>query len=100
MKTPLLIFLIAALCGCSSVKIEQDDTSADGSSRHTRFRARTTWDAKSALTKLRTTMTDKSQGVGIAGLDQESSGSNVVAIAGAVTEAAVKAAIKSAVPVP
>ena len=43
-------------------------------------------------------MTDKSQGIGIAGMSQDSSASNVVSIAEKVVGAAVSAAVKSVVP--
>ena len=82
--------------GCSSLVTDQVETALDGSQRKTHVRAFTLFDGRSDLTKLRTTSTDKSQGMSVAGLSQESSGSNVVNMVESVTAAAVGAAIKAA----
>ena len=86
---PLLSLLF--LTACTSVHIEQTETDEHGVIRRTDIRARTVWDARNELTKLRTTMTDKSQGVGLAGMNQESSASNVVTIILSIPGAAASA---------
>ena len=99
MKNFFLAAIIAALASaCASVKTVQREISPDGTERITEFRARTFWDSRNDLVKARTTMTDKSQGVTVAGLDQDSSGTNATALVGAVVGAAVNAAVKSVVP--
>jgi hypothetical protein len=94
----------AMLSGCASVKTHQTETvyDLDGTvtERTTDFKARTLMDSKNQLSKVRTTMTDKSQGMGIAGLDQESDGSNVVALAKSIAEGATAGAMKALVPKP
>jgi hypothetical protein len=91
--------LVVIFSGCASVRIEQSETVApDGESieRNTKFRANTFFDSKNELAKARTTMTDKTQGVAISGLEQESSGSNAVSLAEKVVEGAVRGAVKAA----
>ncbi len=104
MKTSRLFAILSLLTlllpGCASVTTDQTETNDAGYTRHTKFKARTFFDSKNELAKTRTTMTDKTQGVAISGLEQESSGSNVVALTERVVSAAVSAAIKSAAPVP
>lgn len=60
----------------------------DGTVRHTELRASTIWDAKSELAKARTTMTDKTQGVSVSGLAQESSSTGVVQVIKIIIETA------------
>ncbi len=93
-----LLALAVLLMGCASVVTEQTETDAEGYTRHTKFKARTFWDSKNELTKARTTMTDKSQGVAVSGLEQEASGTNAVNLIERVVGAAVRAAASSAVP--
>jgi uncharacterized protein YceK len=82
------IFILLALCGafvlatgCASFKSTQNEsTNKDGVTvRTTTIKARTFWDAKSELAKLRATTTDKTQGVTIGSLNEASSGTNAVA---------------------
>lgn len=102
MKTLLLFLVSLVLTGCGSVRTRQTDVlGPDGTqTRTTEFRARTFFDAHNDLVKTHATMTDKSQGVSIAGLGQDSSGSNAVSLANTIVEAAVRAAVKSVVPIP
>ena len=95
-QLPSVLCVLLVLCGCASVRIKQ--TEASDGTRSTEFRARTFFDSKNELAKARTTMTDKSQGVTVAGLDQESSGTNATALVHAAVSAAVGAAVKSVVP--
>ncbi len=92
----LLPFLFVTLVGCSTFHAVQDETAPDGTQRRTDVRAKTFMDSKSNLGNLRTTMTDKSQGIGIGSLSQESYGSNAVNVAKAIMEAAIEAAIRAA----
>lgn len=97
-KPPIKLLLLSLLCcyGCASVKVsifeEKDGT------KQTTVRAFTLFDAKSELAKLRTTSTDKTQGVTLSGLVQESNGSNVVNLVESAVSAAVSAAVKSVKP--
>ena len=95
------LFALAMLfTACASVRTHQEE--APDGTRITDFTAKTFFDSKNELAKARTTMTDKSQGVSLSGLDQESSGSNAASImrdiAGAVAEGAVRGAAKSVKP--
>ena len=98
-KIKLLVFIPLVFClGCASVKVEIVETK-DGA-KQTTIRARTFFDAKSELAKLRTSATDKTQTVNLSGLNQESSGTNVVEIIDRAVSAAVSAGIKAAKPIP
>jgi len=78
--------------GCSTFRSDQRETAADGTQRHTAIRARTFLDGKSDLAKLRASTTDKTQGMTIGSLGQESSGTNVTSLIEGVVGAAVRAA--------
>jgi len=82
------------ICGCSTFRSLQTETAPDGTVRQTEIRARTFWDAKSDLAKLRASTTDKVQGMTIGSIGQESSGTNATALIESVVRAAVGAAIK------
>src|SRR5437868_4814058 len=90
-NTLLSVGLLFA-AGCSSVSTDQTETTADGAQRHTRVVARTFFDSKSELAKLKTTATDKTQGVAISGLSQESGSTNIISLVDTVVGAAVRAA--------
>jgi len=81
-------------CGCTTFRGLQRETAPDGTVRETDIRARTFWDSKSDLAKLRASMTDKTQGITIGSLGQESSGSNATTLIESVVRAAVGAAVK------
>jgi uncharacterized protein YceK len=93
-----LLAMAALLTGCASVVTEQIETDETGYTRHTKFKARTFWDSKNELTKARTTMTDKTQGVAVSGLEQEASGTNATALIERVVGAAVRGAVGAAAP--
>ena len=84
------------LCGCSTFKSLQRETAPDGTVRETEIKARTFMDAKSDLAKLRASTTDKTQGMTIGALGQESSGSNAVSLAEALMRGAVSGAVQGA----
>jgi hypothetical protein len=75
-----VIFATAALSGCAHFSSVQTDTLADGTVRQTRVRVVTVFDAHNDLAKLRASTTDKTQGVSLAGLDQNSSSTNAVEV--------------------
>ena len=78
MKTIFLVLLVT-LSGCAHFIARQTYTDpCTGTVRVTHVSAGTFLSSRSDLVKPRTTMTDKSQGIGLAGLDQSSSGTNMV----------------------
>jgi len=95
-----IIFLPALFVGCAMFHSVQIKTDPDGSKTESRQTITTLFDAKSEVSKLRASTTDKTQGLTLGSLSDESSGSNVVSLTESVVGAAVSAAIKSAVPVP
>jgi hypothetical protein len=75
------LFLIASiLSSCAHFTSTQTDVLCDGTQRTTKVSISTFLDGKNDVTKLKTTMTDKSQGIGLAGLDQNSSSTNAVEV--------------------
>lgn len=77
MKPQVLIFAAAlALAGCSRFRSVQE--TADGTK--TTVTITTLLDARSTLSKLKTTQTDKTQGVGLGSLDASSSFTNTIQI--------------------
>lgn len=80
--------LLAVATGCSRLTIHQTETDETGYLKETVFKAGTFFDGKSELTKARTTMTDKSQGIGVSGLSQESSSTGAVQIIKIIVEGA------------
>jgi hypothetical protein len=91
-----LILSFVFVMGCARVSINQSETDLEGYSRTTKFKATTFFDSKNELAKARTTMTDKTQGVAISGLEQESSASNVVGLAEGLMRGAMEGAVKGA----
>lgn len=95
-----LSVLVVVLTGCSTFTVNQTDISTtlpDGTETRTitsETKARTFFDAKSGLANFKTTQTDKTQSSSVGSLNQEASGSNAVNVVQAVTEAAVRAALK------
>lgn len=74
----LLVTLLAS--GCAQFSSRQVETAADGTTRETRIRVYTLFDASSDLTKLRASTTDKTQGMSLAGLSESASSTNFVHI--------------------
>jgi hypothetical protein len=81
------------LAGCSTFTSEQTVVHPDGETVTTTIRARTFFDAKSELARLRTTQTDKTQGVTLGALGQETSGTNTVELLERVVRGAVSGAV-------
>lgn len=88
-----LMLLSLLFMGCAHVVSTTSQINKDGTTTTTRMSAFTLFDAHSDLTKGANHVTDKTSGTTISGLDQNSSGSNVVAIINAAANAA--AAIKA-----
>ncbi len=74
---------MALLCSCARFRSTQTE-SPDGT-RTTRVTVTTFFDAHNDLAKLRTTMTDHSQGIGLSGLDQSTTSTNALEILRLVT---------------
>lgn len=102
-----LCLLLLPLCSCAyltSTTVTYDPGTGDATER-TRVRVYTFFDSKSQLTKFRNTTGQTGNGsniwsypsgTSIGALNEESSGSNVVAIAGAVVQGAVQGAVMGA----
>jgi hypothetical protein len=94
---------VALFTGCSSFSstVSETDLGNGHTNTVTTVRARTFFDSKSELTKFRASQSERGkQSIGVDGLSQEASGSNTVALAGAISEGAVRGAIKSMKPSP
>ncbi len=81
MKTPILFTILLGLVfsGCATQHTHLEEVSADGSYRESDSVTRTFWDSKNELTKLKTSI-GKTQSIGISGLNQETTSTNIPAI--------------------
>jgi hypothetical protein len=99
MKTKLTIGLMALMLvsGCARIKQTIRTTSTDTNgvveTRETTSQLSTLFDSKQSVEKLRLS-NGKTQSIGVTGVDQESSATNLVHIIDAVISAAIKAAVK------
>lgn len=100
MKILALLPVVLLLGGCARVTITVDETDIDGAFRVTRFSAYTFFESRSDLVKLKTTLTEKTQGLSIGSLNQESTATNLVPLAKAVAEGVSAGVVKSFVPKP
>lgn len=75
-----VLWLLVVVSGCARFHSEQVEVATDGTKRTTHINVLTLFDAKSDLTKLRASTTEKTQGLSLAGLDQSASGTNFVEI--------------------
>lgn len=75
---PTLAALCLALTGCTVLRSDQVKVLPDGTRLESHQRVSSFWDSKSNLAKLRASTTDKTQGLTLAGLEQESSSTNAV----------------------
>lgn len=97
MKIRILLSVLSvllALLGCARFTSHQVKVDPDGSRTESRQIISTFWDSKSSIAKLRASTTDKTQGLTVGSVDQESSSSNAVDLVERVVAAAVKAAVK------
>lgn len=79
-KTLALISIVALASGCTMLKTNQTDTTQEGLVTKTSVMVYSILGGKSDLSKLRTTSTEKTQGVAIGVLAQESTGTNIIAV--------------------
>lgn len=104
MRALLAIPLAVVMAGCSSFSTTQTDTSYDKGlplrTITTKAKARTFFDAKSALTNFKANQTDKTQSAFVGGLNQEASGTNVIGLVEAISAGATKGALQFIAPVP
>lgn len=89
----LLAVLALALTGCARFKSVQVKTDPDGTRIESRQIITTFWDSKSSVAKLRASTTDKTQGLTVGSITEESSGTNAVELTERVIGAAVRAAV-------
>jgi len=97
------VVAVACLCvagslltGCTTYRTEQLEVSKDGTRRLTILKARSFFDSAAKLTGARALTTDKSQSSAVANLDQQANGTNAVALADSVVQAAVRGAVQGA----
>ena len=93
-----IMLLAFAFSGCSSVNIQQHEVMIDGTVRDSTVRQHSFMDGKSEINNTKTTMTDKTQGIGIGKMAQDSNGSNAVQVLRIVVEGAVSGAAKAIIP--
>ena len=89
---PIAFFLLL-LTSCARFHSEQVKIDPDGTRTESRQTVLTFWDSKSAVAKLRASTTDKTQGLTVGSLGQETSSSNVVDLVSEIVGAAVRAAL-------
>lgn len=85
--------MLCLLTGCAHFTSRQVETTCDGTQRTTTVKVGTFFTAHNDLAKLRASTTEKTQGVSLAGLDQNSSSTNAVEmlrLIGAILGAAAK----------
>lgn len=80
----ILTLSLALLCGCAHFSTDQQRINPDGSKEITRVSISTVFDSHNEVGKLRTTMTEKSQGIGVGNISENSSSTNVVELIRAV----------------
>lgn len=100
----LMLCSMLAITGCSSFSTTQTDVSYDKGlplrSVTTKAKARTFFDAKSALTNFKASQTDKTQSAFVGGLNQEATGTNAIGLVEAVSAGATKGALQYLAPKP
>jgi hypothetical protein len=103
MKRLYLLATLSVLTGCATFSTSQSDEKTLPSGERevvtTKVRATSFFAAQSSLAGWKASQSAKTQGASIAGLVVDSNaGTNVAAIAAAITKAAVDAAVKAAAP--
>ena len=99
----LITLSIILLGGCARFTTTQTDIRTNEQTKETttittKASSWTFFDSKSSLAKWKATQSEKSQGAEVGGLDQSSSGTNVVDLIRAITEGAVIGVAKSVKP--
>lgn len=82
-----------AFCGCARLVSDQERTETDGTVTRSKLKITTLFDSKSSVGKARASTTDKTQGLTLTDLDQQTSASNAVSLVSEAVGAAVRAAI-------
>ncbi len=93
MKFFVLALLSVFCIGCNTFHVHIEEIDADGAFRTTDIKIKNAFDSKSELTKLKTTFTEKTQGISVGGLTQENTLTNVVSITEAASKGVTKAFI-------
>lgn len=78
MKHTIAILAALFASGCTSFKGDVTKTKPDGTQEHSKMTITSFWDAKNELNKVSAGQTEKSQKIGVSGLNQETSATNVV----------------------
>lgn len=89
--------VLVILTGCAHFSSRQTKTDKDGTIITSHQSVTTLFDAKSDIAKLRASTTDKTQGLTVGSLNEETSGTNVTSLTEGIVSAAVSAAVKSTV---
>lgn len=99
MKKNLLLTIssLVLTCGCAHMSSSQLRVEKDGSTTTSHQTVTTLFDGKSEISKLRASTTDKTQGLTVSGLSEETSATNVVSLVDSVVSSAVTSAIKATV---
>lgn len=86
-----LLSVLILLCGCSTFHTTQTEFTNGLPAKRTDVFIRNFFDSHSDVTKLRTTFTDKSQGIGVGSIQENTSSTNLFEGLGTVLGAAIKA---------
>jgi protein involved in sex pheromone biosynthesis len=85
MKTKIAGLAAVLLAGCSTFVTDQLDErinqkTGEKTEIHTKVKARTFWESKSALANFKASQTEKTQGATVGSLNQEASATNAVQV--------------------
>lgn len=100
---PIILCLLLISGGCAHFDSEQTETRTEGTNTvilRSHQRITTFFDSKTSIAKMRVSRTEKTTGLTLGGLDQESSGSNIVGIAESIVKGATKGALEYLAPKP
>ena len=78
MKQIFVLTAFLVLAGCAKFTADVKETSKDGTVKQSKVRATAFFDSKSEVMKVSAGQTDKSQRIGVGGINQETSATNVV----------------------
>jgi hypothetical protein len=92
-----LLVIVAMLSpGCANFDSHQVQTKQDGTTTESHTKITTFFDSSTQIAKLRSSTTDKTQGLTVGGFSEESAGTNAVSLVERVSAAVVGAAISAA----
>jgi hypothetical protein len=94
-----LVVLVGCTNGCAHFSSRQTKTDKEGNVITSHQSVTTFFDGKSDIAKLRASTTDKTQGLTVGSINEETSGTNATALTEGIVSAAVSAAVKSVVPI-